>query len=314
MPYNSNSPPPLTTRPRNSTKPWRSSPKCETSSRTSTISFDRSTAISTGKSTCYDIPVCFALRNTFEALDSIDQLTEKFDDLVTSLDKLDAIQPQLVGLIPPQIASQEVNQELVLKTSPPTPGSPISRPPRTTIQPRWGKLSTKPERRFVLLTAGSVQQSGLQSRPETISSPDGKAARMIITHEGDPAEPAAISHVEPIKLAAHESGEEHSVGGRQLLLGGTASTYKDIQDMANYDLLIVAIASLSLILLIMMIITAKPGRGDRDRAARWRCRWALRSVFPCCCGSTSSASDCIGSYWLWPSSCCWPSVPTTICC
>ena len=51
---------------------------------------------------CYDIPVCFALRNTFEALDSIDQLTEKFEDLVTSLDKLDAIQPQLVGLIPPR--------------------------------------------------------------------------------------------------------------------------------------------------------------------------------------------------------------------
>src|SRR5271163_4405164 len=64
---------------------------------------------------CYDIPVCFAFRNTFEALDSIDAITEKFDDLTKSLDKLDAIQPQLVGLIPPQIASQEINQELVLK-------------------------------------------------------------------------------------------------------------------------------------------------------------------------------------------------------
>jgi RND superfamily putative drug exporter len=64
---------------------------------------------------CYDIPACFALRNTFEAIDSIDQLSEKFEDLVVSLDKLDTIQPQLVGLIPPQIASQEVNRELTLK-------------------------------------------------------------------------------------------------------------------------------------------------------------------------------------------------------
>ena len=55
------------------------------------------------------------MRNTFEAIDSIDQLTEKFEDLVISLDKLDEIQPQLVGLIPPQIASQEINQELALK-------------------------------------------------------------------------------------------------------------------------------------------------------------------------------------------------------
>src|SRR6202021_3266010 len=38
-------------------------------------------------------------------------------------------------------------------------------------------------------------------------------------------------------------------------LGGTPSTFKDIGDMESYDLLIVTIASLSLILLIMMIIT-----------------------------------------------------------
>ena len=29
-------------------------------------------------------------------------------------------------------------------------------------------------------------------------SPDGKAARMIVTHEGDPATPQGISHIDPI--------------------------------------------------------------------------------------------------------------------
>jgi RND superfamily putative drug exporter len=45
------------------------------------------------------------------------------------------------------------------------------------------------------------------------------------------------------------------MAGAQIYLGGTAATYKDIQDGAKYDLMIVAFAALSLILLIMMIIT-----------------------------------------------------------
>jgi RND superfamily putative drug exporter len=86
-------------------------------------------------------------------------------------------------------------------------------------------------------------------------SPDGKAARMIITHEGDPATPEAISHINPINQAAREAVKNTPFAGAGFYLGGTASAYKDIQDMAKYDLMIAGIASLSLILLIMMIIT-----------------------------------------------------------
>ncbi len=45
------------------------------------------------------------------------------------------------------------------------------------------------------------------------------------------------------------------MAGAKIYLGGTASTYKDIQDMAKYDLMIAGIAALSLIMLIMMFIT-----------------------------------------------------------
>ncbi len=38
-------------------------------------------------------------------------------------------------------------------------------------------------------------------------------------------------------------------------MAGVAATYKDVQDGAKYDLLIVALAALALILLIMMFIT-----------------------------------------------------------
>ena len=205
---------------------------------------------------CYDIPACFALRNTFEAIDSIDELTEKFEDLTTSLDKLDAIQPQLVGLIPPQIASQEVNQELVLKNFATNAGIAGQSTVANDNPAALGQAFDKAKNDDLFYLPPEVfTNPDFQRGLKLFVSPDGKAARMIITHEGDPAEPAAIAHVEPIKLAAHEAVKNTPLAGAGFYLGGTASTYKDIGDMESYDLLIVAIASLSLILLIMMIIT-----------------------------------------------------------
>ena len=45
------------------------------------------------------------------------------------------------------------------------------------------------------------------------------------------------------------------LAGSKIYIGGMAATYKDIAEMAHYDLIIAGIASLSLILLIMMFIT-----------------------------------------------------------
>jgi RND superfamily putative drug exporter len=205
---------------------------------------------------CYDIPACFALRNTFEAIDSIDQLTEKFDELTTSLDKLDAIQPQLVGLIPPQIASQEVNQELVLKNFATNSGIAGQSNFANDNPAALGQAFDKAKNDDLFYLPPEVfSNPDFMRGLKLFVSPDGKAARMIITHEGDPAEPAAISHVDPIKLAAHEAVKNTPLAGASFYLGGTASTFKDIGDMESYDLLIVTIASLSLILLIMMLIT-----------------------------------------------------------
>src|SRR5205807_4910238 len=55
--------------------------------------------------------------------------------------------------------------------------------------------------------------------------------------------------------AAHEALKGTPMAGAKVYIGGTAATYKDIQDGAKYDLMIVALAALSLILLIMLFIT-----------------------------------------------------------
>ena len=86
-------------------------------------------------------------------------------------------------------------------------------------------------------------------------SPDGKAARMIITHDGDPATPEGISHIGPIRQSAEEALKGTPLAGSSIYITGTASGFMDARDMANYDLMIVVIAAVSLILLIMMFVT-----------------------------------------------------------
>ncbi|MDT5218867.1 MAG: putative drug exporter of the superfamily [Mycobacterium sp.] len=205
---------------------------------------------------CYDIPACFAIRSVLDALDGVDQLSARFEDLTSTLDKLDALQPKLVELIPPQIASQETNRDLALANYATLSGIYSQTAAAIENATALGRAfdTAKNDDTFYLppeVFANPDFRRGMK----LFLSPDGKAARMIITHEGDPATPDGISHIDPIKKAAHEALKGTPMADAQIYLGGTAATYYDIQDGAKYDLLIVGFAALSLILLIMMIIT-----------------------------------------------------------
>lgn len=54
------------------------------------------------------------VRSVFDTIDGIDQLGEQLASVTVTLDKLAAIQPQLVALLPDEIASQQINRELAL--------------------------------------------------------------------------------------------------------------------------------------------------------------------------------------------------------
>lgn len=86
-------------------------------------------------------------------------------------------------------------------------------------------------------------------------SPDGTAARMIITHQGNPADPDAIPHINAIKDAAFDALKATPMSDAKIYVAGLASTNKDIQEGMTYDLLISALAAIALILLVMMFIT-----------------------------------------------------------
>ncbi|MGX9674005.1 MMPL/RND family transporter [Mycobacterium sp. HM-7] len=205
---------------------------------------------------CYDIPVCAALRSIFDALDGIDDLTDQLGDVAGSIGKLDALQPKLLALIPPQIASQETNRDLTMTNYATNSGlndqAAASLQNATALGQAYDASKTDDS---FYLPPEAFTNPEFQRGMKLFMSPDGKAARMIITHDGDPATPEGISHIAAIRHAAQQAVKGTPLGGSKIYLAGTAATYKDIQEGAKYDLMIAGIAALSLILLVMMFIT-----------------------------------------------------------
>ena len=205
---------------------------------------------------CYDIPVCAAVRSLFDAIDGVDALTDQFGRVTASLDELNAVQPQLLALIPQQIAIQEANKQLAEANYATQTGLFAQSQEALKNSDAMGKAFDEAnDDSSFYLPPEVFDNSEFKRGLKLFLSPDGKAARMIITHDGDPATPQGISHIDPIRQAAQEALKGTPLAGSQVFIGGTASTYKDLRDIAKYDLLTVAIAAISLILLIMIFIT-----------------------------------------------------------
>jgi len=205
---------------------------------------------------CYDIPVCYTLRSIFDALDGIDQLTDLLGQTTASLDKLNALQPKLIALIPPQIASQERNRDQIMTNYATQEDQQRLQDRQQSDPSAIGKAfdDSKIDDTFYL-PPEVFDNPDFKRGLKQFVSPDGKAVRFIISHQGDPATPEGISHIDAIKNAAFEAIKGTPLETSKIYLGGTAATYKDMRDGSNYDLIIAAVSAICLIFIIMLIIT-----------------------------------------------------------
>ncbi len=205
---------------------------------------------------CYDVPICWTLRSIFDALDGIDQVAENIQNLSANLDKLDAIQPKLVALIPPQIASQQRNLDTIMSNYATTTGLNEQARAQADNATAQGDAFDKAKNDDTFYLPPEAFKSPDFARGlKQFISPDGHAVRLIISHEGDPATPEGISHIEPIKQAVHEAIKGTPWEGANVYLGGTAATYRDMHDGSNFDLMIAGISAATLIFIIMLVIT-----------------------------------------------------------
>ena len=205
---------------------------------------------------CFDIPLCATFRSLFDALDGVDKLSNQFNQITGALDKLTAVQPEILALIPEQIASQERNKSLVENNYATQSGLFAQAQEALKNADAMGQAFDESKDDSTFYVPPEVfDNSEFKRGLKLFLSPDGKAARMIITHDGDPATPEGISHIDPIRQAAQEALKGTPLAGSSVYIAGTASGFKDARDMSRYDLFIVAISAISLILLIMMFIT-----------------------------------------------------------
>ena len=108
---------------------------------------------------------------------------------------------------------------------------------------------------FFYIPREGFDNDDVKTGMQLLMSPDGKAARIIVTHEGDANGPEGVQHVEQFPTAITVALKETSLAGARVYIGGSGSTNKDIKEYAASDLLIVAIAAFVLIFLIMLVLT-----------------------------------------------------------
>jgi putative drug exporter of the RND superfamily len=205
---------------------------------------------------CYDIPICFSLRSIFDTLDGVDEITEKMNDIVKDLNNLDAVLPQLLEQYPTMIAIAENMRHMILKMHSTMAGTLSGMDESGQNATAMGEAfdAAKNDDTFYL-PPEVFENADFKKAMNSFLSPDGKAARFIISHRGDPATPEGIARIDQIRTAAQEALKTTPLEDAKIYLAGTASTFKDFHDGAKYDLYIAGVGALCLIFIIMLILT-----------------------------------------------------------
>ena len=205
---------------------------------------------------CYDIPICWSLRSVFDSIDGADQIDEELAYLVADLDRLDAIMPQLLTQFPEMIEIMQSTRTMMLamhSTMAGTFGQVDENGGNTTAM---GKAfdAAKDDDSFYI-PPDAFENKDFQRVMKVFLSPDGKAARMLISLRDDPGSPDGILRVDAIKSAAEEALKGTPLEDSKIYLTGTAAMTKDLVEGSKYDLMIAGVAALCLIFIIMLIMT-----------------------------------------------------------
>ncbi|SPM28208.1 RND family transporter [Mycobacterium terramassiliense] len=205
---------------------------------------------------CFDIPICWAFRSLFDALDNIDKLADDITDAKTSLEALDKILPQVITQLKLTADDSEALAGLLVSSYGQSSLQSTQTAQTFDDQVNVGlDFDQSRSDDFFYIPHEAFDNEDVKTGMQLLMSPDGKAARLIVTHEGDANGPEGVQHVEQFPTAITTALKETSLAGARIYIGGSGSTNKDIKEYAASDLLIVAIAAFVLIFLIMLVLT-----------------------------------------------------------
>jgi RND superfamily putative drug exporter len=205
---------------------------------------------------CFNIPVCAAIRSVFDTLDGINATTDDIKSLLPVLAQLDGLTAEMRTVMPPMIATLKSMRLMQLTMQSTQSGMYDQMQEMQENQNAMGKAFDEAKNDDTFYLPPEVfDNPDFQRGMKMFLSPDGKAVRFIISHEADPMSPEGLTRVDTIRNAAFEAIKGTPLEGSRIYLAGTATSFKDMQDGANYDLLIAGVAALSLIFVIMLVLT-----------------------------------------------------------
>ena len=205
---------------------------------------------------CFDIPICESLKAIFDSIDGVDEISDKFHDLLKDLDQLDALMPQLIAQFPQMIATMQGMRGMILTMHSTMSGVLGQMDQMTENSTAMGKAfdAAKNDDSFYL-PPEVFKNPDFKKVMDVFLSPDGKAARMLITQRDNPATPEGIARIDQVKTAAEEALKGTPLEDAKIYLAGSSSIVKDVVDGSTYDLMIAGVAALCLIFIIMLIMT-----------------------------------------------------------
>ena len=205
---------------------------------------------------CFDIPVCWTFRSVFDTLDHIDKLAEDIKYARISLEEVDKAFPQIIAQLKATADDTEALQAKLVNSYGSADLQSLATDQTFDDLINVGNDFDKSRSDdFFYIPHEGFDNEDVKTGMKLMMSPDGKAARFIVTHEGDAMGPEGVEHVEQFPGAITTILKETSLAGARVYIGGSGSNDKDIEEYATSDLLIAAIAAFVLIFLIMLFIT-----------------------------------------------------------
>jgi putative drug exporter of the RND superfamily len=205
---------------------------------------------------CDDIPVCYAMKSLFDGLDGLDALDEQIHNAVLDFQAVNALMPQMVAQLKIQRDETQALQTVIVNSYGPAHLQATQTNQTFDDQINVGNdFDASRSDDYFYMPREGFDNEDVKTGMQLMMSPDGKAARFVITHEGNAMAPEGITHVEQFPDAVKAALKETSLAGAKIYIGGAASNNKDIKEYAASDLKIVAIAAFVLIFLIMLILT-----------------------------------------------------------
>ncbi|EFV12887.2 RND family transporter [Segniliparus rugosus] len=216
---------------------------------------------------CYEIPWCWMGRSLFDMMDQLDKTADELQITTRDSQRTDALQPQLIALTQRNIALTEqtiaqtkeqldlTRQQISIQKA----QVALTESALPDALPMGKAYDDARNDEVFYMPPSAFANPDFKIGLEFFVSPDGKATRFIITHEGDALSEAGIEHARAVLEATREGIKGTSLAGSKVFLGGAGTNFMDVQDTADLDFAIAAICAFALIFLIMLFITKSLG-------------------------------------------------------